>query len=563
MNAFPNPNNTSSFRFSIVIPTYERRDMVISSVLAWEYQEFVGSFEVIVVVDGSTDGTAEALQSLDTPFPLTIIEQTNQGAAAARNRGSDAAKGEIILFLDDDMEAHPRLLVEHNLSYGSGADVVFGHIPLHPKLPANFLTEQVNSWTEERKHRLSTVNLQITPQDLLSGQISLYRESFLNLGGFDNSFTKEGSFGNEDIDFGYRLLQSGCKIVFNSNAISWHKYADTPYQNLQKFRQLGRADVVFIRKHPQLTDVIGNFGAESQCEKVFWRWLRYPLCWFVLALINLGFKNPLVANLFSKVRRLEYWQGVRDAGGIPCPRPLRVLCYHSTSDQADDPALRDFCIPAEQLRGHIQLLKHAGFNFINASECLHFVRGNGGLPFRPVLLTFDDGYQDTLDVALPILKDEDISAIAFVVSQRLGRTNDWDLPIGASQIKLLDAEGVQELVKGGVDIGSHSRTHIKLNRISVEDLSSEIGGAVMDLEAIGLGKPLFLAYPYGEYNEKVKAAAQEAGIQAAFTVERGLVQPQQDPYQLPRIEIFRRDVGWRFLAKVVLPSLVKLTPGRW
>ena len=70
-------------------------------------QEYDGRFEVVVVVDGSQDGSFEALKELDVSFPLSVFEQSNQGAARARNHGAAATRGEILLFLDDDMEAHP------------------------------------------------------------------------------------------------------------------------------------------------------------------------------------------------------------------------------------------------------------------------------------------------------------------------------------------------------------------------------------------------------------------------------------------------------------------------
>ncbi len=554
MQSLSSPNQSSLLRFSIVIPTYKRRDVVVASVQALAHQEFNGNFEVVVVVDGSEDGSVEALQKLETSFPLSVIKQSNQGAAAARNRGAVAATGEIVLFLDDDMESHPQLLIEHDRSHRKGADVVLGHMPLHPKSPANFLSEGINRWAEERVQRLSSPDTQLTLQDLLTGQISLNRELFYQIAGFDTDFTQAGSFGNEDIDFGLRLIQDGYKIVFNPQAISWQKYVVTPRQNIRQYHQAGLADVVFIRKHPDLADEIGSFGTESRRERIFWRWLRQPMRWLVLTFLDMGVENRLVTGLFCKVRRLEYWQGVRLAGGIPEPRPLRVLCYHSISDLSGATLLENYGIPSQQFQKHLDLLQKAGFHFIDANEFLQFLQGKAGLPRRPVLLTFDDCYQDNLDAALPILREQNIPAIAFAVSQRLGSTNNWDEPNGATQIPLLDADGLRELATGGVTIGSHSRTHPMLNRLPVEQLSSEIAGSIADLEEIGLSKPLLLAYPHGEYDENVILAAQEAGIQAAFTVERGLVQPKQNPYQLPRIEILRGDVGWKFLGKVFLAN---------
>src|SRR4051794_37270801 len=99
--------------FSIIVPTYQRRAVVTDTVMALTRLNFDGRLEVIVVVDGSTDGTKEALAELKTPFVLRVIVQPNRGAAAARNAGAADAKEEILLFLDDDMIAHPDLLQAH------------------------------------------------------------------------------------------------------------------------------------------------------------------------------------------------------------------------------------------------------------------------------------------------------------------------------------------------------------------------------------------------------------------------------------------------------------------
>src|SRR5262245_8840024 len=119
-------------RVSVIVPTYQRRDLVLEAVSALGRQEFEHPFEVIVVVDGSQDGTAEALQQATWSFPLHVIVQANQGLARARNRGAAEAAGEILLFIDDDMTADPRLLAEHDRSQREGVEVVLGHMPLHP-----------------------------------------------------------------------------------------------------------------------------------------------------------------------------------------------------------------------------------------------------------------------------------------------------------------------------------------------------------------------------------------------------------------------------------------------
>jgi GT2 family glycosyltransferase len=310
-----------------------------------------------VVVDGSEDGSAEALRKMDVPFSLIVLEQPNRGRAVARNRGASVARGEILLFLDDDMEAHPRLLTEHDLSHREGADVVLGHIPLHPKSPSNFRSADVKRWADERAHRLSSPNARPALPDLLTGQISLGRTTFHRVGGFDTSFTRDGSFGNEDIDFGYRLLLRGLKIMFNPAAISWQNYVVQPRQDLHQSRQAGHADVAFARKHPEQAKMIfALHGCEKWTNRWIWRpvvdlpLLNIPLTafsWLGLRLAERFTQSPAVAKLFYQAYAMEYWSGVQEAGGMPRPWPLLVLAYHAIRDLAETPMMKPFGMPPE------------------------------------------------------------------------------------------------------------------------------------------------------------------------------------------------------------------------
>ena len=105
-----------------------------------------------------------------------------------------------------------------------------------------------------------------------------------------------------------------------------------------------------------------------------------------------------------------------------------------------------------------------------------------------------------------------------------------------------------------MEIGGHSRTHRPLTGVPDEDLLGEITGSVEDLEAAGLNRPRLFAYPYGEQDQRVRRAAREAGLKAAFTVIAGRTHPDHDAFQAPRIEIMREDSGWRFLWKVIFPA---------
>ena len=202
-------------------------------------------------------------------------------------------------------------------------------------------------------------------------------------------------------------------------------------------------------------------------------------------------------------------------------------------------------------RRQLDTLLRVGFQFINGDEFLCFLRDGGGLPRLPILLTFDDAYEDLLDVVLPLLKERNIPAVVFAVSGKLGGTNDWDKVIGAPELRLVDINGLQRLAKGRVEIGAHSRTHRCLTDLADEEIVEEVSGSVADLEAMGLDRPRMFAYPGGDYDERVQRVVQEAGIQVAFTVVAGSVRPGHDSYQTPRIEILRGDIGWKFLWKII------------
>ncbi|MEA2562767.1 MAG: hypothetical protein QOH06_4271 [Acidobacteriota bacterium] len=541
-------------RFSLVFPTYQRRELALAAVRALEGQE-LRDFEAIVVVDGSTDGTVQALRELRPSFPFTVLEQANAGAASARNRGATAAKGEILLFLDDDMEAHPRLLAEHDRSHREGAEVVLGHIPLHPDSPKGLLSRAVGVWAENRARKLAVPGTELTSYDLLTGQISLPRELFRRLGAFDDAFTKGGTYGDEDLDFGQRLLDAGCRIVFNPEAVSWQRYIVTPRQHLRQWRQTGRADVGFARKHPNRAEAV--FATRGRP----FRWvLEVPGLGALLAVV---LKPPvlflaerakggsaLMFRWFRRVRMLEYWRGVREAGGIPRPRPLRVLAYHAVADLAGDPVLERYSVPAERFRSQLESLRRAGYHPISANEAVRFLEGRGGLPRRPILLTFDDAYEDLAQAALPLL--DGTPAVTFAVSGRLGGINEWDRGRGARSLPLLDADGLRDVMARGIEVGAHSRTHPNLTRVADGELDEEIAGSRQDLAKLGLPLPRFFAYPYGIEDDRVRRAVQRAGFSAAFTVVPGRVLPGQDLYRLPRIEIFRHDHGWRFRLKLAL-----------
>lgn len=552
--------------FSIVVPTFRRRDTVVESVRALKDQTFPGEFETIVVVDGSDDGSAEALRSLELPFPLTIIEQGNEGAASARNRGAREAKGEFLLFLDDDMVADPELLVQHNASLRSGADAVLGHLPLHPDSPSNFLSKAVGEWADERARSLGEKKDALTLLDLLTGQLSLRRELFESLGGFDIRFTQGGSFGAEDTDFGWRLLEAGARVVFNPAAISHQRYVVSFRQFLGQWRQAGQADAILARKHPEIASkLLDLHRAKSRWNRLVLRPLaRTALVGGIIS--GLAAKsiclaaerwptNERVKRLFRRTRDLVYWRGMEEAGGIRFGRNLRVLAYHSVSKETGGPKLADYAIDPAEFERQLDLLKSKGFQFVPAAQAAAFLRGEGSVPERAVLITFDDGYANVKEEAARILRARRIPAIVFVVTKMLGSFNEWDQTHEQFERALMSAEDLRALKRQGFAIGAHSRRHRSLRGLAAGELADEIDGSLDDLEDLELSSLKLFCYPYGVVDDAVEEQVRSAGAKAAFTVEPGIARADGNPMRVPRLEVLRSDgSGRRFFQKVLSGS---------
>lgn len=560
-------------RYSIVIPTFQRRDLVLGAVQA--LASLSGpSFEAIVVVDGSTDGTAEALRALRVLPALTVMEQPNAGRARAVNRGAGLGQGDILLFLDDDMIAAEDLLVQHDQAYAAGADAVLGHIPVAPDSPRTFLSRGLAEWAEKRRSRLIADGGQLSVSDLVTGQFSVRREVFGRLTGFDEQFTRDGSFGGEDTDLGRRLFDEGYRVVFAPDAVSWQYYAVSPRAYLKQWYQAGTADVAYLRKHPsEFEAVLASRRPGTRSNKYLVRPLaRIPgLASAVAAAVRpiaVGLaewrpEDRRAERIFFKVRNLEYWRGVQGAGGLPRPRPFRILCFHAVSDLRGAARLEQYGVPRPLFRRQLRLLLRVGFRFVSLAEVLNALTNSSGLPRGSVLLTFDDCYPDLLTNGLPVLQEQRAPAAAFAVAGLVGGTNTWDTAIGAPELALLDAAGLRALEKAQVDIGVHGSTHRVLVALSEEVLQEETAAAAATLTAYGLRPPRAFAYPHGENDAASRRAVATAGLVAGFTVTSDLVRPGRvDPYAVPRIEVLRRDgAGPRLLLKVLLAGrLPRLAP---
>lgn len=524
-------------------------------------QEF-RDFEVIIVVDGAEagDGTVEALRALETEFPLRVLEQAHRGAAAARNAGAAAVRGEILLFLDDDMAPDPALLAEHDRSQRAGAQVVLGHLPLDSSSPPTAVAAAVGRWAERRRVRLSAAGGEVPVPDLITGQMSVRRDAFERLGGFDVAFTRGGLVPGSDRDFGYRARRAGLRVVFNPAAISAQRYAVDAREHTRRSRDGARGDQILAARYPEIAGELWVPRFDTLLAKlvlgplvVLPRPLSAPVRSLAVRLFSRRDPGRWSNRLFFAVQTLERRRGARE-GRRELEAPLAVvLAYHSISSLAGDPILGEYGTPPDRFARQLDRLRRDGWSFVGLEPLLDALDGGGPLPKRAVLVTFDDGYVDLLAAACPVLAQRGIPAVVFAVADRLGGTNDWRRR-DATELRLLDAEGLRRVSGMGITVGSHGATHRPLVGLSAPELERELTASAERITSLGLPRPTVFSYPHGEWTSAVAAAVGRAGYRAAFTVTRGVVRRSGDRYALPRIEVRASDTD-RALARRLRKAL--------
>lgn len=187
---------------------------------------------------------------------------------------------------------------------------------------------------------------------------------------------------------------------------------------------------------------------------------------------------------------------------------VQILAYHSIDGNDAD----DLTISPGAFREQMAVVVDRALTVISLDEALTRLDHRQSLR-RRLVLTFDDGYADFLDHALPVLESLGFPATVFAVTDKLGRASDWNHHSAARRTMSIDE--LRLLSKQGYTIGSHSSSHPKLPALTQSEIESELTASREFLDA-GLGlRRLFFAYPYGVYTKREASAVQRAGYACA------------------------------------------------
>ena len=511
---------TASLKLSVVIPTHNRRDVLIGQALPAIFnQDFPAEeYEVIVVVDGSTDGTAESLRSLKANCGWRVIEQPNRGPSAARNNAIDAARGDLVLFVDDDIICTPDLIRRHVAGHtGPEPLVVHGSISIAPGTPASVLMYANAAWYKTYYDRLDAqASLHWPQDDFLISNSSVPRAALLACGGFDEHFPAK-----EDYELGLRLWKMGLRFKYLRDAVAYEYFVkESQYALRNDGKSFGKTEVLLSRKHPVYRPYSGFAGLgklgwwKRLRQQIYVRlplspvglltaplWVCEKLCRFP-ALQRAGHRllgaGRSMVEFRSAAKEAGSWKALVSEFG----RRLPVLLYHHVGPlrPGTPPGLT---VSPKQFERQVRWLARRGYAGIRPADWAAWRTDGKPLPAKPVLLTFDDAYADLVEHALPVLRRYGFGAVVYVVTGQLGGTNAWDEARGSTTLWLMTAEQIRYWATQGIEFGAHSRTHADLTTLAIEELAGEVVGSRNDLAELLGSRVVSFAYPYGFYNQAV------------------------------------------------------------
>ncbi len=309
---------------SVIIPTYNNREVLRETIRALREQTLAPElYEIVVVDDGSTDGTAEMVADLSAGLPaagnheikagtgraIRYVTQANRGRSAARNLGVRTAQGRIVVFLDSDLWATSTLLAEHHRHYpaevtGRG---VQGRTVTHPEsrvTPFMKVKEMTPDLTIRRRRDLS-------PFHVTTRNCSMLRQDVLEAGGFDETFS---GYGWEDIELAIRMHARGVRFEYEPLALGFHHHVEDLLGVREKLRQAGVGAVYFWRKYHRSMR-IGIF-LEIAPFMLPVKWLVYgkplitPLIWWIVPRAEARGRLLILNECYSFLLWEAYYEGV-------------------------------------------------------------------------------------------------------------------------------------------------------------------------------------------------------------------------------------------------------------
>jgi peptidoglycan/xylan/chitin deacetylase (PgdA/CDA1 family) len=214
---------------------------------------------------------------------------------------------------------------------------------------------------------------------------------------------------------------------------------------------------------------------------------------------------------------------------------IPILNYHKIEKKSD---IGITSRHPQQLERDISFLYEQGYQTITFEQYAEGIN----LPERPVVLTFDDGYQSVYTEAFPVFKKYNFTAVIFMPTAFIGKTNDWDIQFSGQKYVHLNRTELKHLSAAGFEIASHGRTHRSFTAMSLSEVERELVQSKQELESLTGKRVQTVCYPFGCFNEQVLNRAEQAGYRFGlaslyFTRHKAV----KRELALRRFNIYRQD----------------------
>ncbi len=227
---------------------------------------------------------------------------------------------------------------------------------------------------------------------------------------------------------------------------------------------------------------------------------------------------------------------------------LPILAYHNVDHAPPGIRLARLYVTPEQFERQMWTLRRVGRRGVSVSDGLAALHSNDSQ--GAVIITFDDGYVDNLEYAAPILKKYGFTATCYVVAQRMGAHNVWDSDYLGVKKPTMDVTQLKSWLDSGMEIGSHTCTHPRLDQLDATAAMQEIEHSRTVLTSL-LGVPVeHFCYPYGRFTDITAEMVKRAGYRSAVATQRGIARADDDVYRLPRASVHGDGSWFKFFLKV-------------
>ncbi len=231
---------------------------------------------------------------------------------------------------------------------------------------------------------------------------------------------------------------------------------------------------------------------------------------------------------------------------------IPVLYYHKIDFPKKNAVYKGLYVTPKQFKRQMALLKILGYSAIKPEDLISFIKGHKLSVKKPVLITFDDGYENNFINAYPILKNLGFTSLIFISTGFIGKKKSVPDERESAPEDFLDKNEIKSIYDGGFSIGSHGISHYYLDKLDESVLIDELTFSKAYLENLLNTDINFFSYPFGAYNANVMRAVKKAGYLGAFTTAKGKVGAGDNPYELKRIAVNGYNTIFNFLYKILI-----------